>query len=230
MNNAIIETPFLIAQGGELNNQRWLLEHTLLIGRGPDCDIVIPSRQVSRHHARLTREGHQVLLEDLGSKNGTFCNGQPIRIATVLQDGDVLQIALAQQFLFLESDITMALEAELPQDRLQTTRSPVLEHDRRVHLDSRTRRVWVLGREVTPPLSASQFTLLERLYTNDGAVISRPDLITAVWGEEGAIGVSDQALDALIRRLRDRLAECDPTYTYVVTVRGHGLRLDNPKQ
>jgi DNA-binding winged helix-turn-helix (wHTH) protein len=42
------------------------------------------------------------------------------------------------------------------------------------------------------------------------------------------VGVSEQALDALIRRLRDRLAAIDPTHTYVVTVRGHGLRLDNP--
>ena len=38
----------------------------------------------------------------------------------------------------------------------------------------------------------------------------------------------DQALDALIRRLRDRLAEADPGHEYVVTVRGHGLRLENP--
>jgi hypothetical protein len=34
----------------------------------------------------------------------------------------------------------------------------------------------------------------------------------------------------LVRRLRDRLASIDPVYTYVVTVRGHGLRLDNPPE
>ena len=36
------------------------------------------------------------------------------------------------------------------------------------------------------------------------------------------------ALDALIRRLRDRLASLDPTHQYIATVRGHGIRLDNP--
>jgi DNA-binding winged helix-turn-helix (wHTH) protein len=41
-------------------------------------------------------------------------------------------------------------------------------------------------------------------------------------------GVSDQALDALIRRLRDRLAALDPTHQFIDTVRGHGIRLDNP--
>jgi DNA-binding response OmpR family regulator len=42
------------------------------------------------------------------------------------------------------------------------------------------------------------------------------------------VGISEQALDALIRRLRDRLAEIDPTQQFLITVRGHGLRLDNP--
>jgi DNA-binding response OmpR family regulator len=35
-------------------------------------------------------------------------------------------------------------------------------------------------------------------------------------------------MDALVRRLRDRLAELDPAHLYIETVRGHGLRLDNP--
>jgi DNA-binding response OmpR family regulator len=40
--------------------------------------------------------------------------------------------------------------------------------------------------------------------------------------------VSDQALDALIRRLRERIAALDPEREYISTVRGHGIRLDNP--
>ena len=39
---------------------------------------------------------------------------------------------------------------------------------------------------------------------------------------------SEQAIDDLIRRLRERLTDVDPDYNYVVTVRGHGFRLDNP--
>jgi DNA-binding response OmpR family regulator len=42
------------------------------------------------------------------------------------------------------------------------------------------------------------------------------------------LNVSEQALDALVRRLRDRLAEIDPIHNYIITVRGHGLRLENP--
>ncbi len=39
-------------------------------------------------------------------------------------------------------------------------------------------------------------------------------------------GVSEQAIDALVRRLRDRIAELDPKHQYIITVRGHGFRLD----
>jgi DNA-binding response OmpR family regulator len=65
------------------------------------------------------------------------------------------------------------------------------------------------------------------LYEQEGEVVSRPALIAAVWGEDQMMGVSDQALDALVRRLRDRLAALDPEHQYIVTVRGHGIRLDN---
>ncbi len=98
---------------------------------------------------------------------------------------------------------------------------------RRLRVDIGARRVWVLDDEVDPPLSASQFNLLQVLYEQPGEVVSRLKVIDAVWSQ-AAEGVSEQALDALVRRLRDRLAEIDPDWDYVVTVRGHGLRLDNP--
>ncbi|NJN43972.1 MAG: winged helix-turn-helix domain-containing protein, partial [Anaerolineae bacterium] len=59
-------------------------------------------------------------------------------------------------------------------------------------------------------------------------VVTRKNLAIGVWGEKEAPDVSDQALDALIRRLRDRLTEFAPNHTLIVTVRGHGLKLDNP--
>ncbi len=224
------DIPFLVAHGGDLNGDRWLLKDTLLIGRGPDCDIIIPSRQVSRHHARLSREGKQTVLEDLGSKNGTFCNGAPVHSVVILQEGDVIQIALAQQFVYLTSDATMPLEGDIaPRSAARPTAggtNPALH--KQLYLEKESRRVWIRGREVQPPLSVAQFALLETLYRHEGEVVSRADVVTAVWGVENAVGVSEQALDALVRRLRDRLAAHDPSHNYVVTVRGHGLRLDNP--
>jgi DNA-binding response OmpR family regulator len=58
--------------------------------------------------------------------------------------------------------------------------------------------------------------------------VERHELVGDAWGKAEAVGVSDEALDALLRRLRDRIASVDPTHNYIVTVRGYGVRLDNP--
>ncbi len=210
------EAPLLIAQAGPLNGQRWTLNKSLLIGREGTCDVVIPDRMVSRFHARLTPSIQGVALEDLGSKNGTHCNGKPVETKLFLQEGDLVQIAVAQQFIFLTSDATMPLVvAETSSGRL--------------HLDLRSRQTWIDEVLVDPPLSALQFHVLQVLLERQGQVVPREELVSASWGDEQAIGVSDQALDALIRRLRDRLSVIDPGHAYIVTVRGHGIMLDNPK-
>src|SRR3972149_5092320 len=103
------EFPILVAQAGPLKGQRWPLSSTLMIGRDPTCEIIVQDRQVSRFHARVTPTPEGVMVEDLGSKNGTNHNGAEVAGTIMLQDGDLLGIALAQQFLFLTSDATMPL-------------------------------------------------------------------------------------------------------------------------
>ncbi len=209
------EFPMLVAQEGPLKGQRWPLSRPLVLGRESSCDVVISNRQVSRFHARLTPTAEGIILEDLGSKNGTHHNGSALSAPVMLQDGDIVQISVVQEFLFLTSDATMPLA--------EGSGRPG-----RLVMEQKSRRVWVNQKQVVPPLSAQQFKLLWYLYENQGQVISRPDLVAAVWGEHQAAGVSDQALDALIRRLRDRLSSLDMKHQYIDTVRGHGVRLDNP--
>ena len=93
-------------------------------------------------------------------------------------------------------------------------------------MDLAAKRVWVAGVEVNPPLSLAQYTLLELLYEHAGNVVSRDKVVEAVWPDEEAEGISEQAIDALARRLRERIAEVDPETKYVETVRGHGFRLN----
>ncbi|MBO9371235.1 MAG: winged helix-turn-helix transcriptional regulator, partial [Chloroflexi bacterium] len=73
----------------------------------------------------------------------------------------------------------------------------------------------------------AQYRLLTALLDARGQVVSREEMIRAVWPDEDIRGISEQALDALVRRLRERLAELDPQHEYVVTVRGYGFRLEN---
>ena len=210
------DAPLLIAQDGPLKGQRWQLSQTIVLGREATCDVVISDRQISRYHARLTPTSEGVILEDLGSKNGTHLNGTLLSAPVVLQDGDLVSVAMAQQFMFIVSDATTPLLDSTPQHG-------------RLLMDLKSRRVWVNQQQLVPPLSAQQFKLLWLLYENSGQVVTRPDLVAVVWGDDQSAGVSDQALDALIRRLRDRLAALDPGHRYIDTVRGHGIRLNNPK-
>jgi hypothetical protein len=213
--------PTLVAQAGPLNGQRWPINASTIIGRETDCDIIIPSRQVSRFHARLSYAEDGIILEDLASKNGTHVNGKLLVDPVKLEDGDIIQIALAQQFIYVSTDATLPLDATPIEEMIKAGVY-------RLRLEKRSRRVWVMENEILPPLSVSQFKLLEILYEHQGRVVGREMLIQTIWGDEFAVGVSEQALDALIRRLRDRLAALDSTHNYIVTVRGHGLRLENP--
>lgn len=211
-----MEDPVLIANNSSLDGQQWVIIDTLLIGRDANCDVVIPDRQVSRQHARITKNGAVVMLEDLGSKNGTYLNGQVLTEPRQLTEADEITVAFTQNFLFLSSDATMPLSG-IP---------PELMSAFRLKLDESSKRVWVRGVELDPPLSAQQYNLLALLYQKTGEVVSREELINAVW-EEDTRWVTEQAFDALVRRLRERLAQLDSDYDYIVTVRGHGLRFQN---
>lgn len=209
------EKPVLIAREGQLDGQRWTLDtEEFVIGRGSDCQLILPERQVSRYHAKIVFSNGRYYLHDLESKNGTHLNGKPVTTPTALQDGDEVQIALCVKLVFVGTDATLPLTFDMP----------VAPGD--LTIDVQQRSVMLKGQELNPPLSLAQFRLLQLLYEANGAVCSRDDIVDVVWpGTEGE-GVSEQAIDALVRRLRDRLMEADE-YNYVVTVRGHGFRLDN---
>jgi hypothetical protein len=209
------DKPMFVVKEGQLSGQSWTLDHdVIIIGRGVDCDIVLPERQVSRHHVRVERRNQGYILIDLGSKNGTHVNGQELSQPHLLQDGDEVQIALCVKLSFIGAEATVPLSFEGVAGSS-------------VRIDKGTRRVWVRGQELDPPLSLAQYRLLELLVDADGRVVNREEVVSAVWPDAAEEGVSEQAIDALVRRLRDRLAEIAPDHQYIVTVRGHGFRLDN---
>ncbi len=67
------------------------LDRALIIGRGDDCDIVLPTTSASRRHARLVPTGVGATLTDQNSSNGTFVNDERIT-ERALQPGDVITI------------------------------------------------------------------------------------------------------------------------------------------
>jgi serine phosphatase RsbU (regulator of sigma subunit)/pSer/pThr/pTyr-binding forkhead associated (FHA) protein len=83
----------LIFLAGPNTGRRYKLgEGDYIIGRRSDCQIFVPDMRVSRQHARLRREKQGWCVEDLGSNNGTFVNGQRVQNA-LLQTDDEITIA-----------------------------------------------------------------------------------------------------------------------------------------
>lgn len=73
---------------------------TITLGRSPQCDVHFDESNLSRHHAQLSRAGDDHLLNDAGSKNGTFVNGVRIHEATALRDGDQVQLGTTTKLRF----------------------------------------------------------------------------------------------------------------------------------
>ena len=65
---------------------------TLIVGRNSDCGICIPTDEISRHHAKLQVVPDGVMVEDMGSANGTFVNNQRVHAGTLLKAGDELRM------------------------------------------------------------------------------------------------------------------------------------------
>ena len=75
-------------QGGEFPLQS---DREIVIGRSSDLDMVLVEDMVSRKHARLTTNGNEIVIQDLGSTNGTFVNGEKIKRVR-LREGDRILI------------------------------------------------------------------------------------------------------------------------------------------
>lgn len=218
------EYPAIVVLDGEMASHNWILENDeMVLGRDDSCDMVIPMRQVSRQHVVFRRVGDgEYEVEDLESKNGTWLNGNRFEGVRQIHDGDEVHLALKVRLRFVGSGITAPITSSLPDV------VPSMAGTARMKIDVEARRVFIQGEELSPPLSLPQYRLLSLLYVNHGRVCSREEVVETVWPDAMGDGVSEQAIDALVRRLRDRLNDADPDMAYIVTVRGHGFRLDNP--
>lgn len=75
-----------------------------VMGRSPKTDLQLQDVGVSRNHARMTRIGDQVFVEDLQSANGTFLNGERISVAQLLEDGDKITLGSTTVLKFTYHD------------------------------------------------------------------------------------------------------------------------------
>src|SRR3989442_1363460 len=133
----------LLGRTGQVAGRDVTVSSRMRIGAAEDNDLRLVVRGVSRHHARITRDGNEYWIEDAGSTNGTFLNAQRISEPAVLRSGDVVSIAGIRQF---RMSITGDTTRQVPQNIIATQSVP--SHAR----EWQTRLVW----------SADELAQLER--------------------------------------------------------------------
>jgi len=80
---------------------------SLLIGRLPECDVLLQDTLISRMHARISVQGDSVVVEDLHSTNGVYVNGMLVGHSTVLREGDRILMGTTEISLFESRDSSL---------------------------------------------------------------------------------------------------------------------------
>ena len=82
----------VVVEGDALKGKSFDLSQELVIGRGDKCHIVLDDSYVSQVHARIFPRSDSVVVEDLGSTNGTYLNRKRVSAPSELQRGDKVKI------------------------------------------------------------------------------------------------------------------------------------------
>jgi hypothetical protein len=200
--------PRLVIENGLTKGDEYLVRKPVtLIGRNEACDLVISDPLVSRRHCQILWDGVYCTVEDMGSTNGTYVNGQQLTAAYALRPGDHLQIA---DVIFNFAD---------PQATQIGHKWPKLKIERTA------KRVSVDGELIE--LSTKEYALLLYLDEHSDRICSKGELSKAVWPEYKG-DVFDYQVESLIKRLRQKLEPEAEEPHLVVTIRGRGYRLIKP--
>ena len=204
---------YLTGKLPQKDRQTWaLLEDETLIGRHPSTHVSLPLPSISRRHAKITTTPQGYFIEDLGSRNGTFLNGEEVGTEPrLLKTGDKI---------VLGGEITLAFS-----DPYETIDGKMIGRVDGIWIDPKTEAVWANAKLVEPPLSTAQYALLSLLYEEEGKALSYQQIITQVWDDVDSAGVSKDAVNGVVKRLRARLKEIQPDKNYIETLRGYGFRL-----
>jgi len=124
----------LIMRAGAEQGKEFPLEKSeLVIGRDQGNDIVIIDPEVSRRHARVFLQGGSYVIEDLGSTNGTYVNGQRLTGPYVLRSGELINlgehVSLLYDVAVFDPDATVASSTVgpyAPQTRQAAKPAPVV--------------------------------------------------------------------------------------------------------
>lgn len=113
----------LIVRRGPQPNQIYELNKDVItLGRDITNDITINDPEVSRHHAKLSRQGDSYVIEDLGSTNGTFVNGQRLSGARLLTPGETVGLGETVTLAYESTAFPAAAQSGSPPNQVPASR------------------------------------------------------------------------------------------------------------
>jgi EmrB/QacA subfamily drug resistance transporter len=114
-----------------------------LLGRDPECDLALADEEVSWRHARVGRDNGNVTIEDLGSTNGTYVNGERLLERRPLESGDRIELGSAVlEFLAPTLALTGVRRVAAPQ--VTNLRQVVMQPSRLLTAETSSRKWWTL--------------------------------------------------------------------------------------
>jgi two-component system cell cycle response regulator len=127
----------VVVRGTHVGRIYPVIEPDMVIGRGVGSDLQLEDDGVSRFHCKLRHEGLDIILEDLGSRNGTYRNGERVGPGTpALEEGDRLQIGTTSvlRFTYEEADVESSA-TPVPSDPNSSIDPLTGTHSRRYFVD-----------------------------------------------------------------------------------------------
>lgn len=110
----------VMSQGPEPNKTFDLSKQEIIIGRDVNADVTVNIAEVSRRHARMRMEASGFVIEDLGSTNGTFVNGQRLTGPYMLRPGERIQLGEAVTFAYQVSQFDLNATVVTPSSGVNT--------------------------------------------------------------------------------------------------------------
>lgn len=133
----------VVLAGAKSGTEIPLKKEKFVIGRASDCTLRAGSEAISRHHCAIVRGDEGLKVRDLGSRNGTYVNGDRIEAETLLKSGDTLRVGSLEFRVDLGQDINRAKKPKVASIGEAVSRAAANTEDSGVMEDDISR--WLIG-------------------------------------------------------------------------------------
>jgi serine phosphatase RsbU (regulator of sigma subunit)/pSer/pThr/pTyr-binding forkhead associated (FHA) protein len=158
--------PTLQILNGPFTGRLYTLERDVtIIGRNPECDVVLQPKSVSRKHAAILRRSSGFIIKDMGSTRGTLVNAQKLIQPAPLKDGDSIQIG--EVLLSFSSRVVQIQEGDEEQSTVYAAIDVLNQSDRLLPLvqpEAKLRALRLISQELGGTLVLNE--LLDRIFNS----------------------------------------------------------------